>query len=79
MGRSPVSAPEVSCEALGDAHARIAEVLHHPATSRWLKAALGDALDRDPVDVLDDIDALRELLVERTAAVTDLMIDSVSR
>ena len=54
-------------------------MLHHPATSRWLKAALGDALNRDPVDVLDDIDALRELLVERTAAVTDLMIDSVSR
>ena len=54
-------------------------MLHRPATSRWLKAALGDTLDRDPVDVLDDIDALRELLVERTAAVIDLMIDSVSR
>lgn len=30
------------------------EILHDPATSKWLKDALRGALDRDPVDVLND-------------------------
>jgi len=30
------------------------EILHDPASSRWLKDALKSALDRDPVDVLND-------------------------
>jgi len=73
-----VPTPDVGRDALGEAEARIAAVLHHPATSRWLKTALSGALTRDPVDVLDDADALRELLAERTAAVVDLMIEPSS-
>lgn len=74
-GSRPVPAPDVGRDALGEAAARIAVVLHHPATSRWLKATLSGALGRDPVDVLDDADVLRELLTERTAAVVDLTIE----
>lgn len=70
--------PDVAGDALGLAEARIAAVLNHPATSRWLKDALGGALGRDPVDVLDDADALHELLVDRTATAIDLMIDTGS-
>ena len=78
-GSRLVPTPDVDCDALGKAEARIAAVLHHPATSWWLKAALGGALSRDPVDVLDDADVLCELLVMRTAAAIDLMIDSASQ
>ena len=30
------------------------EILHDPASSMWLKEALRSALDRDPLDVLND-------------------------
>ena len=30
------------------------EILHDPATSKWLKDALRSALERDPIDVLND-------------------------
>ena len=30
------------------------EILHDPAASKWLKDALRSALERDPVDVLND-------------------------
>ena len=80
-----VSTPDVASDALGDVCARINAVLQHHATSRWLKAALGSALDRDPVEVLDDpvevlddADVLRELLAERAAAVVDRMIDATA-
>ena len=80
-----VSTPDVASDALGDVYARINAVLQHHATSRWLKAALGSALDRDPVEVLDDpvevlddADVLRELLAERAAAVVDRMIDATA-
>lgn len=42
------------------------EILHDPATSKWLKDALRSALDRDPVDVLNDaikLAALYEAIV----------------
>ena len=73
-----VSTPDVASDALGDVCARINAVLQHHATSRWLKAALGSALDRDPVEVLDDADVLRELLAERATAVVDRMIDATA-
>jgi hypothetical protein len=30
------------------------EILHDPAASKWLKDALRSALERDPIDVLND-------------------------
>jgi hypothetical protein len=46
-------------------------VCAHPATSNWLKASIKSALERDPVDAVDDAHALLALLEERAAAILD--------
>jgi hypothetical protein len=43
----------------------IEQVLSDPSASFWLKAALGSALDRDPVDAANDAEVLFRLLDER--------------
>jgi len=52
--------------------AAIAEVLADAATSAWLKAALRDALRRDPVDALNDALLLAALLETHLREVLDL-------
>jgi hypothetical protein len=52
--------------------AAIAEVLADAATSTWLKAALRDALRRDPVDALNDALVLAALLEAHLREVLDL-------
>lgn len=44
---------------------RIQKVIDSHAASYWLKAALKDALKRDPVDALNDAEYLVDLLNER--------------
>lgn len=41
---------------------RIAWILAHPRTSPWLKDALRAARERDPVEVLNDLETLNLLL-----------------
>jgi hypothetical protein len=41
------------------------EVLSDPAASNWLKRALCDSLERDPVDALNDVLALAGILEDR--------------
>lgn len=41
---------------------RIAWILAHPGTSAWLKAALRAARERDPVEVLNELEILNLLL-----------------
>lgn len=41
---------------------RIAWILAHPATSAWLKDALRAARERDPVEVLNELEILNLLL-----------------
>jgi hypothetical protein len=41
---------------------RIAWILTHSGFSKWLKDALRNALDRDPVDVANDLALLGQLL-----------------
>ena len=67
--------PELASDPLLNAETRISSVLQHPSTSYWLKDALSRALDRDPVDAVNDAEALHELLVQRTAAVFDRLLD----
>lgn len=43
----------------------IEEVLRDPSASFWLKAALGSALGRDPVDAANDAEVLARLLGRR--------------
>ena len=45
---------------------QVAFVLAHPGMSRWLKQAVRDALDRDPVSVLNDLEILVHLLRRRS-------------
>jgi hypothetical protein len=52
--------------------AAISEVLADAATSVWLKAALRDALHRDPVDALNDALLLAALLDSHLREVLDL-------
>jgi hypothetical protein len=40
-------------------------VLASPATSTWLRNALTEALQRDPIDAANDAEALSELLSAR--------------
>jgi hypothetical protein len=48
------------------------EILDDPSTSDWLKGALRSALERDPVDALNDALVLAATLEERLRAALDL-------
>jgi hypothetical protein len=50
----------------------IAELMADQSTSDWLKAALRAAMDRDPVDALNDTLALAGILEERLRTLLDL-------
>lgn len=43
------------------------EVINDPQTSDWLRWALRSALERDPIDVANDAELLRILLVRRVS------------
>ena len=45
-----------------EAKRRIDFVLNHPANSEWLKDSLRKALDRDPIEVVNDLEVLNTLL-----------------
>ena len=49
------------------------EILDDPSTSDWLKGALRGALERDPVDALNDALLLAATLEERLRTVLDLV------
>jgi len=53
MPRSEASTKEID--------ERISWVLEHPTMSGWLKDALNSALDRNPIDVLNDLEILNHL------------------
>jgi len=43
----------------------IQTILDDPAASDWLKTALRAALDRDPVDAVNDAEVMCEMLKQR--------------
>ena len=49
---------------------RIVKILDDPCTSFWLKDALLAALQRDPVDALNDCNHLAEILIDRNDEIT---------
>lgn len=53
---------KTATELLRSAEERIEWVLSNPDISEWLKRALRGAMDRDPVDVLNDLEILNTLL-----------------
>lgn len=52
-----------------------AALLQDPATSEWLKSMLQWALERDPIDALQDVLALAGILEERLR--TELGLDEL--
>lgn len=54
---------ETAFAALDD---QIAFVLDHPSMSDWVKQALTGALSRPPIDVLNDLEILNQILVPRS-------------
>lgn len=44
---------------------QIAWTLRHPGTSPWLKSTLSEALSRDPVALLIELEILNHLLLAR--------------
>lgn len=63
----PRTQPEPEVELAAIEH-RIAWVLAHPGTSPWLRAALEAALAGDPVEIANDVEMLRHLLLPRSTA-----------
>ncbi len=56
---------------------RIAWVMEHPQMSDWLKDAVRTALDRDPVDLLSDLEMLEILLRPRAQIRIDALRSAV--
>jgi len=50
----------------------IQEILEDPAVSDWLKAALAEAIARDPVDALNDALLLAQTLDDRMREILGL-------
>ena len=50
----------------------IQQILEDPAVSDWLKSALADAVERDPVDALNDALLLAQTLDDRLREVLGL-------
>jgi hypothetical protein len=46
----------------------IEKILADPSTSYWLRDALSSSLDRDPVDVQNDVEVLREVYANKVNA-----------
>jgi hypothetical protein len=57
---------------VGVAEPRVEEVMRDQAASQWLKSALRTALERDPVDALNDAFVLASILEERLREVLEL-------
>ena len=55
----------------------IDEILNDPTTSKWLRWALRSALERDPVDVTNDVEILHLILVQRLEALGLVQDDCV--
>ena len=65
---------DVAPDPVAKTETRIAAVISDPACSYWLKDALSRALDRDPVDAVNDAEALFDLLDLRTSAMFDKLL-----
>jgi len=50
----------------------IARLLVDPSLSYWLKGALRTAVERDPLDALNDAEALCQVLTERAQEILDI-------
>lgn len=61
--------PEAATDAVADPVVEIIALLADPATSYWLKHAIGSALERDPFDAERDALVLASLLTRHVDAI----------
>ena len=54
-------------DAIAAIEAQISFVLDHPGMTSWLKGALRGALSVDPLQVLNDLEILNQILRKRSA------------
>lgn len=62
---------------LAIADARIAWVLEHPHMSEWLKQALRAADGLDPIELQNDVEMLRHLIVPKSQAQIEIGMTAV--
>ena len=62
--------------AAAEAMPEVRQILEDPAVSDWLKAALAEAIARDPVDALNDALLLAQTLDDRLREVLGLERDA---
>ncbi len=62
---------------LAIADARIAWVLEHPHMSDWLKQALRTADGLDPIELQNDVEMLRHLIVPKSQAQIEITMTSI--
>lgn len=56
----------------------IREILAGPGTSNWMKVALSTALERDPVDAVNDAELLAIVLRHRAVTIQSEALASVA-
>ena len=47
----------------------VAFVMQHPRMTRWIKNAVREAMDEDPISVLNGLEILRVIMLRRVAEV----------
>ena len=65
MGQPNESKPS-DLEAQRTVEEQLSFVMAHPGISEWLKNALRSALERDPIEVLNDLEILNLILRNRS-------------
>ena len=63
-GSSEPQTPDIAAQTTIEE--QISFVLGHPGMSAWLKSALRDALHRDPLSVMNDLEILNLILRNRS-------------
>ncbi len=64
---------------LEEAERPIKWILDHPNFSSWLKDSIRTAIERDPVEALNDAELLLQLIRARTDAIVQETLDPVKR
>lgn len=57
--------PDYPTDSASAVEAQLAFVLQHPGMSDWIKRALLDAVNRPPIEVLNDLEILNRILRSR--------------
>lgn len=74
-----MTVPDTSPCDLQEAERYIKWILDHPHFSSWLKGSVRTAIERDPIEALNDVELLLQLVRARTDAIVQETLDPVKR